>query len=83
MALGREQRGIEFKGPGPGTDKPFAAKVIRAIMAMSNKTDGGIVVIGVEDTGTKLLERGCTPEIVSWSCDSFEAWVRRICPAAP
>ena len=35
IALGREQRNVEFKGPGVRTDKAFLAKVIRAILGMA------------------------------------------------
>jgi len=51
-----EDRGVEFKGPGPRTDKAYFAKVIRAVLAMANRRDGGIVIIGVEDGGER-----CTP----------------------
>lgn len=49
VALGHELAGIEFKGPGTRTDKAFFAKVARACLGMSNRRDGGIVVVGVDD----------------------------------
>lgn len=69
IALGREQRGTEFKGPGH-CEKHLLAKVTRAILAMANNPDGGVVIIGVGDTGPKLVEQGLTQEeIDSWGQD--------------
>lgn len=50
LAFGREQRGVEFKGPGSSTDKRFRATVARAMLALANIRDGGIVIIGVTDS---------------------------------
>lgn len=49
LALGHELAGIEFKGAGDLHDKEFFAKIARACLGMSNRRDGGIVVIGVDD----------------------------------
>lgn len=54
IALGREQRGVEFKGPGPRSSKHLCGKVLRAMMAMANRRDGGFVVIGVDENGQRL-----------------------------
>lgn len=48
LALGHEQQGVEFKGPGPRTDKYLQGKVLRAILGMANRRDGGHIIIGVE-----------------------------------
>lgn len=48
LARGYETRGVEFKGPGNKTHAPFLAVIIRAILGMSNRRDGGYVIIGVE-----------------------------------
>ncbi len=48
LALGHESNGVEFKGSGSWTDRSFQAKVIRAILGMANRRDGGLVIIGVE-----------------------------------
>jgi predicted HTH transcriptional regulator len=50
LAPGYETNGVEFKGPGVRTVKPFHAKVVRAILGMANRRDGGLVIIGVEST---------------------------------
>jgi len=76
MALGREQRGAEFKGPGKRTDKSFLAKVVRAILAMANKPGGGVVVLGVEDDGVSLHATGLSQEeAATWSYDHLASSV--------
>lgn len=55
LALRHEVQGVEFKGPGARTEKPFAALVLRACLAMANHRDGGIVVLGVGEGGNKHL----------------------------
>lgn len=76
IALGREQRNTEFKGPGLRSNKPFLAKVIRAILGMANKPDGGVVVVGVEDDDTRLLPVGLSPaELKTWTYDDLHSSV--------
>jgi len=72
IALGCEQRGTEFKGPGNRTDKAFQVKVIRAILGMANKPNGGVVVIGVDDDGSTLRPTGLLPDdLATWSYDDM------------
>ncbi len=74
--LGREQRNTEFKGPGERTDKAFLAKVIRAILGMANKPDGGIVILGVDDDGTSLNATGLTvTQLRTWNYDDLHTSV--------
>lgn len=47
-----ELRGVEYKQGGALSDTRRLAKIMRAMMAMSNKRDGGLVLVGVEDSGT-------------------------------
>lgn len=54
IEIGAEQRHVEFKGPNPITDKHFIHKVVRAILGMANRRDGGYVVIGEEDINSVL-----------------------------
>jgi predicted HTH transcriptional regulator len=49
LLRGHETHGVEFKGPGKRTDPAFLAKVIRAVIGMANRRDGGVVILGVED----------------------------------
>lgn len=76
ISLGREQRGVEFKGPGTRDDKPFMAKVVRAMLGLANKRDGGVLVIGVADDGTTLAPIGLSEsELATWSYDHVAAVV--------
>ena len=60
LKVGYESNGVEFKGPGKRTDKDFLARVVRGVLGMSNRRDGGVVVIGI---GSKKLEpMGLSPE---------------------
>lgn len=71
LALPYEQHGIEFKGARPRSDKVFFAKVARAALGMSNRRDGGVVVIGVDDEGGHLDPVGLIPEVLqTWTYDA-------------
>ena len=72
IAIGREHRGIEFKGPGMRTEKAFQVKIIRAVLGMANKPGGGVVVIGVDDNGTTLHATGLSKsKLATWTYDDF------------
>ena len=73
LAIGREQRGVEFKGPGSRTDnKQLTAKVIRVILSMANRQNGGLVIVGVAETQNELEPAGLThDEIASWAYDDL------------
>ena len=70
IARGHELTGVEFKGAGPRTDKLLQAKVIRAAMGMSNRRDGGLVIIGVDDHGKSLIANGLSSkDLRTWQYD--------------
>jgi len=50
IELGRESRNLEFKGSAAWTDADFRAKLIKTSLAFSNVRDGGMIVIGVEES---------------------------------
>lgn len=68
LALGHEQSGIEFKGPGSRDDKPFFVKIVRAMLGMANHRDGGRIFIGVGEDENK------TPIPVGLSDDQAGSW---------
>ena len=71
MALGHETSGVEFKGPGRRSDRRLFAQVVRAVLGMANRRDGGRVIIGVEDTGGQLNAVGLNDlELATWHYDS-------------
>lgn len=76
LALGREQRNTEFKFGGLRTDKNLRVLVIRAILGMANTQDGGRVILGVNDDGTRLTPAGMSDkEIQTWKYDDLAASV--------
>ena len=66
LAPGYETNGVEFKGPGVRTDKSFHAKVVRAMLGMANRRDGGLVIIGVESTNLEPVGLN-DPDLATWS----------------
>jgi predicted HTH transcriptional regulator len=70
LAIGYERQGIEFKAPGPLTDKHLAALVAKAMLGMANHRDGGHIVIGVNDMGNRLDPVGLAhDDLDTWSND--------------
>ena len=50
---GREETNIEYKGDVPWTNRKKEREIMQSIFAMSNEEDGGIILIGVADDGTR------------------------------
>jgi predicted HTH transcriptional regulator len=62
-----EQRHAEFKAVGSLSDSAFVARVARAVLAMANRRDGGVVILGVDDTDP-MSSSGMSPATVTaWS----------------
>ena len=72
LALGHELSGVEFKGPGLRTDRALFAQVARAALGMSNRRDGGLIVIGVdqEKSGAPLPLGLADSQLTTWDYDS-------------
>lgn len=47
--FGKEDRRREYKAPMPWTDELSRAKITKAILAMSNIKDGGVIVVGMRE----------------------------------
>lgn len=70
LSFGYELRGIEFKGPGERLDKHFFAKVVRAVLGMANRRNGGRVILGVDDDAGRLSPIGLdTSDLATWKYD--------------
>jgi predicted HTH transcriptional regulator len=67
LAGGHETDGVEFKGSWTRTDRLFLAKVVRAILGMANRRDGGLVILGVEES--------TQPNPVGLSDEQAESWL--------
>ncbi len=51
---GKEETYLEYKGNVSWRDDPKKLEIVQTIYAMANKREGGIIVIGVEDNGTRV-----------------------------
>jgi len=54
--IGKEDRGREYKAPMPWTDDLAKAKITKAILAMSNVIDGGVIVVGMKELEDKTFD---------------------------
>ena len=78
LALGREMSGVEFKGPGPLSNGRLVAQIVKAVLAMANRRDGGRVIIGVEDNGNEINPVGLNDtELASWNFDAVADQIAR------
>ena len=74
IALGHETRGVEFKGPGRSSNRQVMAVVVRAVLGMANRRDGGRVIIGIEDNAAILTPVGLSAaELTTWRFDDVAA----------
>jgi len=73
--LAREESGIEVKGPGSLSDTYFRAKIVRAAIGMSNRRDGGKIIIGLdedEQPARSFISTGLDPQqLASWQYDQI------------
>ena len=70
VSLAHEIRGVEFKGPGSSSEGRLLAQVVKAMLGMANRRDGGRVVIGVEDLGSALNPTGLDDgQLATWNYD--------------
>jgi hypothetical protein len=68
LSLGHEFRHLEVKGPCGLGDKALVAKVARAVMAMGNLRDGGLVCIGIDDGQIAHMLPGLTADqLADWT----------------
>jgi len=84
LSLSHELHGVEFKGPGPRTSDVLFAKVARAMLAMVNRREGGVVIIGVAEGPAhkpKLLgvDDG---DLATWNFDDLAATLAPIADPA-
>jgi len=72
IGFGREQAGVEFKSAGDLSEPHLRAKVVRGMLAMGNRRDGGLLIVGIRDDGTTLYLDGLTPsQASSWAHDTL------------
>lgn len=69
---GREQVGVEFKGPGPLSNMQLRAQVVRAMLGLANHRDGGTLVLGVDAAPGRFCVEGLThADAQSWDRDQL------------
>lgn len=73
MARGREQRGVEFKQGGSRKDKRLLTKVVRAIIGMANRRDGGYVIVGVSEgeSNIPIFDGVSNEDLFTWTSDTL------------
>ena len=70
MGLSHELRGVEFKGPGPSSDRRLFAQVVKAVLGMANRRHGGRVIIGADDPVSALDSVGLNEtDLATWNYD--------------
>ena len=78
LESGHERAWLEFKGPGPISNRNLVAQVVRAILAMANRRDGGIVIVGVEDNQGEINPVGLDDaDLGGWTNDSIADQIAR------
>ena len=78
VALGHELSGVEVKSPGPVSNRRLVAQVVKAILGMCNRRDGGTVIIGVEDSQGALKPIGLAEtDLDEWRYDALSDQVAR------
>lgn len=78
IALEYEQSGVEFKGPGLLSNGRLAAQVVKAVLGMANRRDGGVVIIGVEESEGRLKPVGLTDaELATWNYAAVAGQIAR------
>lgn len=71
----QETPSLEFKGPGSITDQSLFFKVLKGMIAMSNREDGGTIIVGVTDekvvgNARRHEATGLSPEqLATWDSD--------------
>lgn len=63
IEAGNESRNLEYKESVPWTDDDIKRKLVKSILGMSNTTDGGTIVIGMERQNNKTyIAKGITQQ---------------------
>lgn len=68
LAVGNESASFEVKGQGSLKDKAYVAKIARAVMAMGNRRDGGVVCLGIDEPQMTAMAPGLDPaQAAEWA----------------
>lgn len=74
---GKEERYLEYKRSMIWTDDDTRVKIAKAMMAMANLRNGGVIVVGMQETSRGIwAPESMTPQqISSFSQDDLAQWV--------
>lgn len=77
----QESRGHEFKSAGDRSDKRFVALVARAVLALANQRDGGLLIIGFDEGAKFDDQQGLSEAQLEWwsNVDDVLPAVNRYC----
>jgi predicted HTH transcriptional regulator len=76
IGAGQELASVEFKPGGPRAADDLFYKVARAVLAMTNRRDGGVVILGVEEDQTAqtiALKGVASADLVTWNQNDLSA----------
>ena len=78
IELSHESSGVEFKGSGNLSDGRLVAQVVKAVLGMANRRDGGSVIVGVQDDEGSLTPVGVSAnDLRSWTYDAVADQIAR------
>jgi hypothetical protein len=60
LVLQHELPGVEFKSPGPRGERALFHSVVRAVLGMANRRDGGRIVLGLREGPWRQTGAGWT-----------------------
>lgn len=79
LSVGREKKTLDFKGPMAWDehDKKASCEIVKDVLAMAN-TGGGLIVIGVEETGQCFRPVGLArDQAASWETTRLNQFISR------
>lgn len=73
----KEERYLEYKGPMFWTRDDTKVKIAKAMMAMSNLRNGGVIVVGMKEINRGIWEPDSMTgeQVVSFTQDDIAQWV--------
>ncbi|HEV2457376.1 MAG TPA: ATP-binding protein [Ktedonobacterales bacterium] len=78
LALPHEQSHVEYKSPARFKYQPLTARVVRAALGMANRRDGGMVIVGIEESQGQINPKGLSPQqLATWVHDHIADEFRR------
>lgn len=78
VGMGEQRRNVEIKSSMSWENDNVKAKIVKAILAMSNIRDGGYLILGFKENGDSYLPEGVSEnDINSYNYDDIRSYVAR------